>query len=718
MYESFYGLKEKPFTLLPDPEYLYMSPKHQRALTLLEYGMMNQAGFSVICGDTGAGKTTLIRRLLTELGDDTTVGLITNTHQSFGDLLDWVLMAFGLDSEDQSKFKKHQMFVEFLIEQYAQNKRTVLIVDEAQNIKADMLEELRMLSNINADKDQVLQVILAGQPALRDTLRKPELMQFAQRIAVDYYLESLSREETTVYIHHRLKVAGADKPIFTDEACDAIYRYSGGTPRLINLLCDTTLVYGFAEQTETITKKLVDDVVREQHGNSIVPTFNNPLVENKVERQEKVTSELIEEELIAEELENKITENSESEVKEQSNAAIAEHGKRAGNAASNFNSVVSTGTTQVDGNASASSKILSNSEISGKSVDSNITPINQDTAIEEDKAEKEVRLKAEEKKETIAEQERKLAEEELDNDESLKEDTKDAVESSGFKKDFIEDKDTNVDNKKEIEEELVFEHVEDEEQDKTQGNRTTQQPVEDVYPIIHVEDSTKKNINILVLGFAGGMLLAAILIMIMAYVMFGNNMQAVPEQVQSPENITAPLSTETEIVRQAEIKQQERQRQQELGKARLQAIEKERDAAMAITKALERERDAALLAAKAQQEMRFAEKRAVEIIAQQERKAAREVKKAQQRVREAELAAAKANERERVMKIQVMKAKLAAQKKKDALAVQVNSSPVVTHLAPKDIKPVKKQAKPKGLTKFSANPCSSPSAKFLSTCKK
>ena len=139
MYESFYGLKEKPFTLLPDPEYLYLSPKHQRALTLLEYGMMNQAGFSVICGDTGAGKTTLIRRLLSELEDNTTVGLITNTHESFGELLSWVLMAFGLDGEGKSKAQMHQMFIAFLIEQYAQNKHCVLIVDEAQNMKADTL---------------------------------------------------------------------------------------------------------------------------------------------------------------------------------------------------------------------------------------------------------------------------------------------------------------------------------------------------------------------------------------------------------------------------------------------------------------------------------------------------------------------------------------------------------------------------------------------------
>ncbi|MDH5765892.1 MAG: AAA family ATPase [Gammaproteobacteria bacterium] len=230
MYETFYGLKEKPFSMIPDPEYLFLSAKHQRALTLLEYGMMNHASFSVICGDTGAGKTTLIRRLLSELGSDATVGLITNTHQSFGELLNWVLMAFGIDPENKSKAQMHQMFISFLIEQYAQNKRTILIVDEAQNMNADTLEELRMLSNINADKDQVIQVVLAGQPGLRETLRKPELMQFAQRISVDYYLEALNKEETATYIHHRLKIAGAEYEIFTERACSEIYKFSGGTP--------------------------------------------------------------------------------------------------------------------------------------------------------------------------------------------------------------------------------------------------------------------------------------------------------------------------------------------------------------------------------------------------------------------------------------------------------------------------------------------------------
>ena len=291
MYETFYGLKEKPFSMIPDPEYLFLSPKHQRALTLLEYGMMNQAGFSVICGDTGAGKTTLIRRLLSDLGDDTTVGLITNTHHSFGELLNWVLMAFGIDSEEKSKAQMHQIFVAFLIEQYAKNKHTVLIVDEAQNMSADTLEELRMLSNINADKDQVLQVVLAGQPALRETLRKPELMQFAQRIAVDYYLEALNRKETSTYLKHRLKIAGAENNIFTEDACDAIFNYSGGTPRLINLLADTSLVYGFAEQRKVIDADIVEDVVREQHSHSVVLTYGKQKKDNHADIKVEKTQE-------------------------------------------------------------------------------------------------------------------------------------------------------------------------------------------------------------------------------------------------------------------------------------------------------------------------------------------------------------------------------------------------------------------------------------------
>jgi general secretion pathway protein A len=273
MYEAFYGFREKPFSIIPDPSFLYFSPKHRMAFDLLEYGLMNQAGFNVITGEIGTGKTTLIRHLLGQLGTDTTVGLISNTHRSFGELLQWILFAYGLEYRGKEKVEMFHTFLDFMLQQYAQNKRTVLIVDEAQNMSPETLEELRMLSNVNADKDQVLQVILVGQAQLRDLLQRPDLEQFAQRIAVDYHLGPLSQEETRTYIRHRVSVAGCgNAELFDDAACDVVYEYSQGVPRLINLLCDTALVYGFAEQKTAIDAQLVQDVARDKIKGGIFPS--------------------------------------------------------------------------------------------------------------------------------------------------------------------------------------------------------------------------------------------------------------------------------------------------------------------------------------------------------------------------------------------------------------------------------------------------------------
>jgi type II secretory pathway predicted ATPase ExeA len=275
MYKTFYKLSEKPFTLLPDPGFLYMSDKHRMAFTMLEYGLMNQAGFTVISGDIGAGKTTLIRHLLDNMDREHTVGLISNTHRSFGELLEWILLAFNLEHTGMNKVEMYRRFVDFIIDEYAHNRSTVLIIDEAQNMAAETLEELRMLSNINADKDQSLQVILVGQRELRDTLQRPDLVQFAQRISVDYHLQPLSEVETAAYIRHRLKVAGGSPDIFSDAACQAVYFYSNGVPRLINLLCDTVLVYGYAEQQPRIYANLVTDVAKEKQQGGIFPTFEH-----------------------------------------------------------------------------------------------------------------------------------------------------------------------------------------------------------------------------------------------------------------------------------------------------------------------------------------------------------------------------------------------------------------------------------------------------------
>lgn len=276
MYEKFYGLSNKPFSLLPDPEFLFPSKKHRMALTLLEYGLMNQASFSVITGDIGTGKTTLIRQLLSQMERDMVVGLITNTHPSFGELLQWILMSFNLEAGSKDKVGMYKTFMDFLIQQYAANRRTIVIVDEAQNMGPQALEELRMLSNVNSEKDQVLQVILVGQPGLRENLRDPRLEQFAQRISVDYNLEPLNQDETREYIHHRLNVVGGNPDIFSASACEAVYRYSGGIPRLINLLCDTALVYGYAEQALQIDEKLVNDVAHDKQQSRIVPLRQQP----------------------------------------------------------------------------------------------------------------------------------------------------------------------------------------------------------------------------------------------------------------------------------------------------------------------------------------------------------------------------------------------------------------------------------------------------------
>ncbi|HSW52559.1 MAG TPA: AAA family ATPase [Sulfuricaulis sp.] len=273
MYETFYGLKEKPFSLLPDPAFLYLSRQHEMAITLLEYSLENQAGFCVITGKAGTGKTTLLRRLLNQIGDDVAIGLITNTHHSFGELLRWILHAFDLDAGGDNRARQHQVFTDYLIGQYAKNRRTMLIIDEAQNMSAAALEELRMLSNINSEKDLLLQVILVGQPPLRELLQHPALEQFAQRVAVDYHLDGLSSEETRGYIRHRLRVAGGEHELFTDDACDAVFVHSGGIPRLINLLCDLALVYAYAAQAAVVTGEIIEQIVseREQHG--ALPVF-------------------------------------------------------------------------------------------------------------------------------------------------------------------------------------------------------------------------------------------------------------------------------------------------------------------------------------------------------------------------------------------------------------------------------------------------------------
>jgi general secretion pathway protein A len=265
MYESFYGFREKPFSILPDPAFLFPSRKHQMALSMLEYGLTNQASFTVVTGEIGSGKTTLVRKLLQSIDEDLTVGLVSNTQcASFEEFLRWILFAFELEYRGKDKVELYHTFTDFLIKEFGLSRRVILIIDEAQHLGPKPLEQLRMLSNVNADKYQILQLILIGQPDLRRLLSRPELEQFVQRISVDYHLKPLDIEETEHYIRHRLNVAGGDPKLFTKDACLQIGHYTGGVPRLINILCDTALVYGFAEQKPNIDIDLVNDVVRDK----------------------------------------------------------------------------------------------------------------------------------------------------------------------------------------------------------------------------------------------------------------------------------------------------------------------------------------------------------------------------------------------------------------------------------------------------------------------
>ena len=271
MYEHHFGLTETPFALLPDPSFLYMSKDHSMALTLLRYSILNKQGFTVISGEVGSGKTTLINRILDELENDITVGLINFTHNAFGELSEWVLMAFGLEYRNKSKVEIYDEFVQFLIDQYRKGQRVVLIIDEAQNMTARTLEELRMLSNVNAQKDYLLHLIIVGQPELRTTLQMPELRQLTQRVSVFYHIGQLSLAESQAYVSHRLSVVGGDPGLFLAEAIQMIWSEAKGVPRIINTLCDLSLVYAFSAGKHAIDAEVVAEVLRDRSSMGLQP---------------------------------------------------------------------------------------------------------------------------------------------------------------------------------------------------------------------------------------------------------------------------------------------------------------------------------------------------------------------------------------------------------------------------------------------------------------
>src|ERR1700736_2437010 len=264
MYLDPFKLKELPFRLSPDPQFLYLSKQYARAKAYMESTIWFTDGFVVITGEIGAGKTTLIETFWHELQIDAVVAQINQTQLSPTGFLQTVLMQFGFSPFNMKKPEVLATLNQFLVEQHVSGRKVLLIVDEAQNLSQRVLEELRMLSGVETTKEKVLRIILAGQPELNDKLNSPELVQLAQRVRLRFHLTALTKAETTAYIDHRLEVAGSQgRRIFAEEAYPIIFKYTGGVPRLINTLCDTCMMAAFGRDQDSVTMADLDAAIRE-----------------------------------------------------------------------------------------------------------------------------------------------------------------------------------------------------------------------------------------------------------------------------------------------------------------------------------------------------------------------------------------------------------------------------------------------------------------------
>lgn len=273
MYEKFYQLRERPFSLSPDPEYLYPSRVHREALDYLRYGLESHAGFVVITGEIGSGKTTLLQTLLRGLDSQTTVGRIVNTLLEPRELIETIMIDFGLDTAGRSKPLMLRDLAQYLVDQRLAGRLVLLVIDEAQNLSLGALEELRMLSNLETEKSKLLQIVLVGQPNLREKLAAREMEQLRQRITVSYHLQPLDADETTNYINHRLRRAALGAPLeFPSDVTDVIHARSRGVPRIINVICDAALVFGYAEERRQIDLPLMREVLAELETTGVLPS--------------------------------------------------------------------------------------------------------------------------------------------------------------------------------------------------------------------------------------------------------------------------------------------------------------------------------------------------------------------------------------------------------------------------------------------------------------
>ena len=272
-YLGHFNLKEQPFRLTPDPDFLYWSKQHARAKAYMESTIWLADGFVVITGEIGSGKTTLLQSFLAELDEDVVYAVVSQTQLTPTQFLQAVLTEFGFKPFNKRKVELLDMLNMFLIEQYSNGKKVVLVVDEAQNLTRKVLEEIRLISGIETHKEKVLRIILAGQPELRDTLDSVGLKQLTQRVRLRFHLGPLDRREMREYIEHRLSVAGAEEHrLFGDDTFDIIHRYTGGVPRLINTLCDTSLLCAFADEKKSVglddVMSAIDELNWEEHESS------------------------------------------------------------------------------------------------------------------------------------------------------------------------------------------------------------------------------------------------------------------------------------------------------------------------------------------------------------------------------------------------------------------------------------------------------------------
>jgi general secretion pathway protein A len=282
LYKNYFGLKTEPFSIAPDPAFLYQSARHQEALAHLLYGIKAENGFVLLTGEVGTGKTTVCRALLHQLPANVEIAFILQPRLSAVELLETICDELEIDYPAGNDRVK--VFIDrlnsFLLKTHSQGKRTVLIIDEAQNLSIEVLEQVRLLTNLETDKYKLLRIIMLGQPEFKELLGRPELRQLSQRVTARYHLEPLDASELSAYVDHRLAVAGVERPIFTARAIRKLYRYSGGIPRVVNLLCDRSLLGAYVQGTNTVTPELVKQAAEEIFSRKASgPTTFNALVQ-------------------------------------------------------------------------------------------------------------------------------------------------------------------------------------------------------------------------------------------------------------------------------------------------------------------------------------------------------------------------------------------------------------------------------------------------------